>query len=100
MTAPTKAELAAAWAAHVQGRLTLDEAWTVVGELSQSLWKVDDFRPCETEALDKVVDRAIATVVEAAQAQLRELILPAMGAFAAEHPDAPRPTSVAGAGGD
>ena len=88
------AQITSIWTAPRPGRLSLaGEFADVVGivmEAVSPVWALDEFRPGEEHAYDRLLSEATARVRIAAEAMLLDAVVDAVAAFAAECPDAPR----------
>jgi hypothetical protein len=84
----------AAWVRPVAGGLSaqarFSDACGAVAEVTDLLWDVEQFRPCEQEDWDALRSAATTRVQQVAEAALLEGLAEALATFAAAYPDAPR----------
>ena len=101
MTAPTEEEIralvtTATWHGPEVANITiavrdeLSDAFSEVCGRLDRLYDIDDMRPSEVAALDRIVSEATAAVRERATVDMEAALVSAAIAFAAEYPDAPR----------
>jgi len=89
-----RAQIESAWRSPRADGLSLaaefSDAFTAATAVTEGLLVIEDLRPSELEAYERMRSAACTQVHHAAEAMLLDALATKMARFIAEHPDAPR----------